>query len=188
MKIGLDIGLVAPPLKSASSLYTLPVIEGFQSISGNVPTGGLLRWTYNNNAGGFGAGGTLISSGLHPGAGFSTSGLFETTPNWNEIYTGNEYGGEGYTSGLNLTGYTQVKLDAFVSQADGADALTLSVANNLTWTGGTNANSPSGTTGQFTIAVDISGFADKTNMFFSIENFNETSGTLTAYLQKLYAA
>jgi hypothetical protein len=133
--------------------------------------------------------GTLVSSDQHVIYGAS-SGLATCTPDYFALFTGQQYG-QDTGGGLDLTGYNTVKLDVYISQADGGDLLFLALNPRADWsnqTGGAIDNTPAGTTGAFTLTCDISTWPDKTSVFFDIESFNETPDTLTAYLGKLYAA
>lgn len=186
MKIGIatslsnakkGLNLYGPP-------YALPIIEGFQQVDDNVPTGGI---TWLRHVTEF-EDGTITLSNQHVVYGAS-SALAETTPNSFEIYTGNLYGGEGQARGFDLTGYNTVTLSAYISLATGGDYLSLEMNDSVNWDGsfnGIGSSSPN-QTGAVTLSVDISGVADKRNMVFGIINFNGAN-TLTAYLGKIYAS
>lgn len=141
--------------------YPLPLIENFDTIAGNLPTGGLV-WhndSYNEY--------TLTGGG-------GSAVMAATTADGGAFFIGNQHGLSGQ-SGVDLTGYDTISLDVAVT-VNTAGTLYLAAAGDLDFGGNfsfSDGNTPGGQTGSFTISADISNIADKTHMVIEIGMYSD---------------
>ncbi len=141
-------GQIKYPILGPVSVPPEPgLLEGFEHIIGNLPTGGPLTW---NGVGIY----TLLPSVLHVTQG-TKSGLYTDSGIGNGLLS---------TDPVDLSAYNTISIDVYVAVTGAQQKANLTVQGDSTYTD----LSPGGAMGAYTLSVDITDDPSKSTMVIQI--------------------
>lgn len=152
------------------------MLEGFENIVGNLPTGGIIDW-YNDGVSTY----TLAPSVLHVTQG-NYSGLFSSNTsgsNYASILAGSVFGGS--TLDLSAYGITAISLDVYVQTIPHDGIIEVAIFSGSDTIAADTT--PSGT-GAFTLLADVTGF-DLSNVSIAIGAQGGDAGSVIFYIDNM---